>query len=224
MLKLTHAYALTSIGAKMQSDKITICLGLSNIKDRFLDVFYTAYMEHRLYNDTLLSIYDMGDDSLDRDIKSMVSKDILTYTRETSKIYSRTKSFNRAVRQATTDNVFICDVDIALPKSFVAAFTRNVAPGKLWFPITWSQFQSKPIEIGNKEFGWFRHQGFGMMGLTKKDFETVGGYDENIRRWGGEDQKFFYTAKKKHGLKVVRKNSALVHHWHPKDTPWHKQQ
>ena len=203
-------------------NNITICVGIRNAEARFLETVMSSIDEYDLFNKgILLSIYDMGDDRFDRVIKSMVSPRYLTYVRDTKPIFSRTVSINMAVRQATTENVFVCDADVSLSKTFPDDFRKHVKKSTLWFPILWSQFEGKPIEIGKKEYGWFRETGFGMMGLTKADFEIVGGYNEKIKKWGGEDQEFFYTAKKKRKLNVVRKRSKLIHHWHPKDTAWH---
>ena len=68
--------------------------------------------------------------------------------------------------------------------------------------------------------GWWRGEGFGLMGMYKEDWAAVGGYDTRkfTSRWGKEDEDI--ASRVAHsaggGLLVDRPREAgLYHVWHP---------
>lgn len=69
----------------------------------------------------------------------------------------------------------------------------------------------------NDDNGYFRQYGFGILGIYKRDFLRVGGFDLNIKGWGLEDVQLFETMIKSN-LTVYRiADDSLVHKFHSVD-------
>ncbi|CAH2048998.1 unnamed protein product, partial [Iphiclides podalirius] len=69
----------------------------------------------------------------------------------------------------------------------------------------------------NDDNGYFRVYGFGILGIYKRDFLRVGGFDLNIKGWGLEDVQLFETLIKSN-LSVYRTaDDTLVHRFHAVD-------
>jgi hypothetical protein len=61
--------------------------------------------------------------------------------------------------------------------------------------------------------GWAR-QGFGICGISTKDFNDSGGWPEYYS-WGKEDPHFYdYFVKNEYNI-IREKSAGLVHMWHP---------
>ena len=198
--------------------QITFCIGIRDVSERFESILLKSLKPIR--EKVLLSVYDMG--SCEEEThKQMNSLDGFNYfyQREEANMFSRTRSLNMAAGNSKSNYLFFCDVDIAIPGNFIKEYFQNVCPNKVWFPIVWSQYKDKPVKIGDNSTGWYRKTGFGMMGATKENFNQIK-YDETLKYWGLEDQRFFNKSKKKK-FQIVRRQSQLVHYWHPKNTDWH---
>ncbi|XP_037292457.1 chondroitin sulfate synthase 1 [Manduca sexta] len=69
----------------------------------------------------------------------------------------------------------------------------------------------------NDDNGYFRQYGFGILGIFKRDFLRVGGFDLSIKGWGMEDVQLFETLIKSN-LSVYRiADESLIHIFHSVD-------
>ena len=67
----------------------------------------------------------------------------------------------------------------------------------------------------NKETGFWRWYGFGMVCISASDFREIGGFPE-YSNWGREDKELFNKVVKR-GLAVFRmEDQGVLHKWHPK--------
>jgi len=191
---------------------IGICVGIKNRTDRLLQCLIKSMCLCTDKDQLTLSIYDCGSED---DVKSQIEKvwpGKLIFTSRQEK-FTRSHSINAAVMQCPTPQVFLCDVDMTLPVDFVSQFLANVGPGKVWFPICFTLRKGKPKEVTVIN-GWWRDTGFGMAGLLRSDFLTVGGLDLKFIRWGGEDSDIHDRCKNA-GFTVVRENcTGMFHNWH----------
>ncbi len=109
--------------------------------------------------------------------------------------------------------LFFCDVDVLFNKNFLDMCRLNAVKNeRVFFPILYSFYNPKLVKnhastnesnlssnedvetarvslIINKETGFWRDTGFGMVCLYREDFKTIGGFDEFTSQdhWGGED-------------------------------------
>lgn len=203
-------------GSNNYKDMITICVGIYNRSFSLINFLIPSMNKCEDSSRLALSVYDCGSTDIE-DLRSKIEKlwkGTLIFRCEKRR-FSRSYAFNQAIYQAPSNKVFRCDADMSLPHNFVKLFDRYVTEYSVWFPICFSLYKNKPLEIkeGN---GWWRGEGHGMVGIWKENFELLGGFNEKFKQWGQEDDDLFVRAHLH--FKVFRdKCYGLFHHWHPPD-------
>nr|XP_002740525.1 PREDICTED: chondroitin sulfate synthase 1-like [Saccoglossus kowalevskii] len=122
--------------------------------------------------------------------------------------------------------LFFVDVDIHFSSGFLYRCRKNTKQGKLiYYPEVFSQYEPRVVYphkqtpvtniLINKQTGFFRHYGFGIVCVYNSDVSSVGGMDASIVGWGLEDvdlyNKFVIS-----NMTVFRSpDVGLVHIYHP---------
>ena len=118
--------------------------------------------------------------------------------------FSRGRALDDGVKRWNGRNdvlLFFCDVDVTFGTDFLRRCRTNTEVTKLvYYPILFSQynpsmsgrntFELHSVEI-DAESGTWRPLGFGMVCMYQSDYLKVGGFNLDIKGWGGEDNDLF---------------------------------
>lgn len=199
---------------------ISICVGIYNRSDLFLAHFVPSLSQCAHQNLIELSVFDCGSTDMPN-LKARIQeiyKGPLIFRSEPTN-FTRSSSFNNAVKQANNELLFICDADFSLPKNLVQLIANYTSAHTFWFPIVFYLYKNKPAAFHPNNGEWMLYGGKGILACYKNDYEKAGCLDEQFTSWGGEDEAFYlscYAAK----MKIIRtREKHLLHHWHPSFNP-----
>lgn len=199
----------------ISSEKIAVCVPIRNRTHNLINHIIGSLNKCVFKDRIILSVYDCGSDDIDNledEIRKRWKGELVFTTEQVP--FSKTYALNKAIKQSPTDRIFCCDADMTLPKMLVLMYDACVGPGVTWFPIYFSLYKDKPRRISPTN-GWWRNEGFGLMGVLRPDMEIIGGFDESFTKWGDEDTEIAERTLS-NGLKMFRYNCwGLYHNWHP---------
>uniref|UniRef100_A0AAV2IR54 Hexosyltransferase n=2 Tax=Knipowitschia caucasica TaxID=637954 RepID=A0AAV2IR54_KNICA len=184
-----------------------------------------------------LTVVYFGNDQINevRSILENTSKEVnfKNYTLlQLNEEFSRGRGLDFGARSWKGGNVllFFCDVDIYFTADFLNTCRLNTQPGKkVFYPVLFSQYNPAliygssehvpPVEqqlVIKKDTGFWRDFGFGMTCQYRTDFINIGGFDIDIKGWGGEDVHLYRKYLHSNLLVVRAPSRGLFHLWHEK--------
>lgn len=144
------------------------------------------------------------------------------------KPFSKAVAINRGVRKSTRDILVIADGDIfydphllikatsllktntwIIPYQKVMNLTQESTLDLLKIEPKWPLNLNQIEVVERPRLCWG-----GLNVIPRQHFETVSGFDERLKGWGGEDDAFTLSVNALCG-KVSRLNERIYHLWHP---------
>ncbi|CAK5064836.1 unnamed protein product [Meloidogyne enterolobii] len=108
-------------------------------------------------------------------------------------------------------------------KEILIYYSQNSPSFQVYFPIVFSEYSPTTWKLNTEDFysqqrGYFRHFGYGIVSLYKKDFDLIGGFNQTIKGWGLEDVDFFEKVIKSGNIIPFRSiDNDLIHIFHSID-------
>jgi glycosyltransferase involved in cell wall biosynthesis len=199
---------------------ISICVGIHNRSDLFLNHFLPSLLSTQHLDSIELSVFDcQSDDIIDLEIEvRKIWKGKLVFKSENIP-FSRSAAFNKAVKQSQNKILFICDADFSLPSDLVIKCNKFTLGKLVWFPIVFYLYKNKPNVFDEKHGEWMQWGGKGILACKRKYFDNIGGLDESFKTWGKEDDDLWMKFYKARNYVIRSREKGLLHHWHPSLNP-----
>ncbi|MBC7382468.1 MAG: hypothetical protein H7296_05655 [Bacteroidia bacterium] len=216
-------YFFYSFFETSKPQSISICVGIYNRSDQFLNYFLPSLLKCNDMELIELSVYDTGSTDIDNFKMEIIKnfKGRLVFTSELVE-FTRAHSFNKAVEQSTSNKIFICDADFSLPQNLVRLCNRYTHGKTVWFPIVFYLFKHKPVFFDPKNGEWMFWGGKGILACNKRDFIQVGKLNEKFTKWGFEDEELWLRFYQHRFFIIRNRCKGLLHHWHPSLNPKYK--
>lgn len=187
---------------------ISISVGIKNRTENLTRALLTSLQNVDNQEKIELSIADCNSTDvpdLKEHIRTYWKGELIFFTEDIP--FSRSAIFDRAIQKSTCPIIFICDADIYLPKNFVELANRYITEKTTWFPIV----QDVDNLDHKDKYPKYRTQGYGIVGITRKNYLNIGGLDKRFKTWGLEDIDFFFKCYLQNIKPFREKKSKLLH-------------
>lgn len=205
---------------KQQLQPITICTGLYNRSEQYINYVVDSLMRADNRDLITLSVFDCGSTDIPN-LEAVLRKKWPGKLFFSSQVASFTRShtFNQAIEQANTEIIFACDADISLPKDIVRLANQYTANNRAWFPVTFFLYKNKPAIVAPQNGEWALYSAKGLFAMQKSLFNKIGKLDETFQDWGKEDEEFWERTHLNGVIIIRNKQRDLFHHWHQTSNP-----
>jgi hypothetical protein len=122
------------------------------------------------------------------------------------------KTIVESVNRASYENLLLLGIDCYVPRDIVQRFLSTVEEGVAWVLFSFNIPKGAPLAIVETEKGYCWHTARGIVGIKKKDYRKVGGYEGSLPLISNRTDSDFYLRICK-GLKkvIMRKEVGLFH-------------
>jgi hypothetical protein len=140
----------------------------------------------------------------------------------------KTKLLNRGISECKKEAFCIVDSDAIISKEAIAYLTERDIDFSIIFPYNkvkmlnegetrlWIKHRNIPKTIDNSYQKFpMCYTGFFMV-MTKKNYDTVGGFDNEYIGWGGEDDAMVIKTKRTTSISEIPFDSLVMHMYHPR--------
>lgn len=165
------------------------------------------------------------------DINSTNSPNIITSVvnqQARNTYYYNAAIANNLAVYSTSENILFCPgADHILPQNIVYLCNEFISDGKVWIPLAYSLHKDKPAEIlgdnnnsKSNSNGWWKKAGFAPVGITRNDYNKIGGCNEEFSEYGGGDNDMFARIVDANIEVYQNRCEGLFHTWHEQDKKW----
>jgi hypothetical protein len=152
---------------------------------------------------------DVNMESLCKEVNEKYPDVLITCVSICEEGFNRGKARNIALKNAIYSSVLFLDADMIITKPDVLQTTVQATRNRqIYFPICFSFKNPQHSE------GWWRKEGYGIVGGNKKAFEENAWPEYNVH---GKEDNDLYTSFEKSKIWSVFRNECpgLFHQWHP---------
>ena len=211
---------LFHIAGRRKLQPVTICTGLKNRSQNYLDFVLASVLKMSHPELLELSVYDCGSDDIP-DLEAKIREKWqgrLIFRQGKEEHFTRSRTFNEAIGAATSLIIFAADADISLPENLVEECNRYVSRKTVWFPILFNLNENRQAIIDDANGEWLP-VGKGMFASYKWQFEKSGKFSLQFTSWGGEDWDIWFRFYKNGFLPIRTRCRGMFHHYHPSLKP-----
>jgi glycosyltransferase involved in cell wall biosynthesis len=222
-LKGLMIFIYRNLFSKKPLKSITICTGIFNRSENYLNRLLVSINAAEHKNLIELSVADCNSTDIP-DLESEIRKHWkgkLIFSKDNGP-FARSRTFNKAVDQASSPIVFICDADLSLPPDIVQLCNNYVDVKTVWYPIYFFLYNKRPVKVHKDNGLWEQYGSKGMFAALKTDYKHIGGLNEKFTRWGHEDTELWERFHREGYIIIRNKQANFLHHWHNTFNPKYK--
>jgi predicted glycosyltransferase involved in capsule biosynthesis len=222
-LKGILVFIFRNILPKRTLQPISICTGMYNRSDNYISQLIASLNQSNHKELITLSVVDCFSNDipyLEESIRKQWSGKLI-FSQDNG-AFARSRTFNKAVNQAPSSLVFICDADLSLPPNIVELCNNYVGAKLVWYPIYFFLFNKKPTKVHKDNGIWEQYGSKGMFACMKADYQKIGGLDEAYTAWGHEDTELWERFHQQGYVIIRNQQPNFLHHWHNTFNPKYK--
>lgn len=134
-------------------------------------------------------------------------------------LWNKSKALNYGIKKATSEFVFIADVDLIFNPNTIAYFQRIKHPNKVnLFKLAYLDKQNSLRLTKSYQFEELKPKHFGIINgmilVSKAALETVQGYDTFFHFYGSEDVDLYNRLANAGYETINREETYFYHNWH----------
>jgi glycosyltransferase involved in cell wall biosynthesis len=163
----------------MKYSLITTCKGrLHHLKQTLPKMIAQGFHE------VIVVDYDCPDGTADWVRSNHSSVNLVKVNNE--RLFNLSKARNVGAKHSIGDVLCFVDADIEIASGFLEWFNINLSQNKFYL------LEPQKLLQGDERLKGL----YGLVVCTREQFEAIGGYDDVIAGWGGEDLDFYWRLKK----------------------------
>lgn len=151
-------------------------------------------------------------------IKALATAHAFVYVRAEAESWSRARSLNIGIKNATGDRVFMIDADTLLPEKYIVENLAVATDKNYTVTLVFDSYEQtnkcSSAAIMKTRVGKIRGAGWSHIGVDRAWLVENNGYNPEYVGWGGEDDDIILRMEIK-GVKRHQLHNNPVHLWHP---------
>ena len=188
--------------------KLELCITDGGVEDVYINRKNSGRKwDHRAFHKRLRAEFKGG-------VNYTIDKECINVSKDGNRRFWLAMAVAKSIKRATNDNILIFGIDCYAPPDLVDLFTSIVREGTAWVPFAFNVPKGAPLEVVPTGPGFCWHTAKGIVGITKSDYNKVGGYEGCLDLIAMRTDSDFYNRMQKKLTIIQGRQPGLFHVGH----------